>query len=311
MRSHRSRPPGADSTLQQNPDFVRSIASADTLFPAGRPLQAVKLSAEALEILEGFASPRRVRDVVPDLDEAVLDALAEWVRRGLLVRTSRPLLPSRAAPAEARLWASAKPSMRRRVENLSPTRREKVRGFDLVVVDGVFTAAEVRGAARCFAACDFHKTESVKSEKDYTHDVHEMHGRVAFVDCITAIVERVLPQFRLELYRAYCNRLRFGDVAFEHADSRTPSVTALYFANARWNDDWGGETMFYGVRDEPTVAVAPRAGRLVVFEGQLGHRGGVPSRLCREDRLSVAVKYWAHAQPSQRSRRLTLGRREA
>jgi SM-20-related protein len=293
--SHLRRSTTRDLVLQRNPDVVRSIACPDTLFPAGCPMEAVKLSPEAFEILDGFTSPRRVREVVPDADQTVLAALGEWLSRGLLVRTSRPLLPSRRLPAEARLWAGAARSMRRRVRDVTPTRRERLCDLDLVVFDGLFTAGEVRAASRCFEACEYHKTESVESMKEYTHDVHEVHARVPFVDCITTVVEEVFPRARLELYRAYVNRLRFGDVSFEHRDSRTPSVTALYFANTQWNDDWGGETLFYGKRDEATVAVAPRPGRLILFEGQLGHRGGVPSRACRGDRFSAAVKYWLRA----------------
>lgn len=286
------RPIDSRTRLQRNPDLVRSIECPDAILPAGRPLAAVRLSPEAFEILDGFASPRSVGEVVPDADQQVLQALGEWLRAGLLLRTNRQRLPSRGAPAEARLWAGSLPAIRERLAKRPRARRQSLRQLELVVLDDLFTPAEVRSAARCFAASTYSKSESVKGMKLYTHDVSEIHERVPFVECITAIAQRFFPRAQLELYRAYCNRMRFGDVSFEHADSRTPSITALYFANARWDDDWGGETLFYGVRDEATVAVAPRPGRLVLFDGRLGHKGGVPSRLCTADRFSVAVKYW-------------------
>jgi SM-20-related protein len=102
----------------------------------------------------------------------------------------------------------------------------------------------------------------------------------------------MFPRAKLAAYRAYCNRLRYGDVSLAHADSGPPSLTALYYANARWEDAWGGETMFHGREGEATIAVAPRPGRIVIFDGRVTHKGGPPSRVCRGARLSVAVKFW-------------------
>ena len=70
-----------------------------------------------------------------------------------------------------------------------------------------------------------------------------------------------------------------------------PGVTALYFANPEWQDDWQGETVFYDRAGEPFHAVAPKPGRVLVFDGGIVHRGGVPSRKCFEPRLSVAFKF--------------------
>ena len=36
--------------------------------------------------------------------------------------------------------------------------------------------------------------------------------------------------------------------------------------------------------------VAPKPGRLCVFTGEIIHRGGVPSPLCRNQRLTVVLK---------------------
>ena len=52
-----------------------------------------------------------------------------------------------------------------------------------------------------------------------------------------------------------------------------------------------GETVFYDRAGEPFHAVAPKPGRLLLFDGGIVHRGGVPSRKCFEPRLSVAFKF--------------------
>jgi hypothetical protein len=280
---------GREDKLQRHPDLVRSIASPDVVFHANRPRSAVRLSTQALGILDGFARPRRVSDVIPEpIDDVVLCALAEWIDRELLLCTARRLSPSPSLPPVARLWSASASSIRRRAAKVVPARREQLRGRELAVIDGVFSTDEVRDAADCFHLSPFARTVT----KGYARDVYDLTARVPFIDCITAIVEGVFPRRRLDLYWAYCNRARYGDVLIAHSDSQKPSVTALYYANARWDDDWGGETLFYGAPDEATVVVAPRPGRVVLFDGQMGHRGGVPSRLCHEGRLSVVVKYW-------------------
>lgn len=109
---------------------------------------------------------------------------------------------------------------------------------------------------------------------------------------ICAQVSDLYPARKLTLQRIHCNSHAYGDQQNAHHDLAN-GVTALYFANSVWQDDWWGETLFYDVRKEPVLAVAPKPGRLILFAGEIGHRGGVPSRLCFEQRLSVAFKFAA------------------
>lgn len=109
----------------------------------------------------------------------------------------------------------------------------------------------------------------------------------------TAIVDRTREQFAgraLALGRVHCNSHLYGDLQNAHTDF-DPGVTALYFANPRWHEDWQGETIFFDRAGEPFHAIAPRPGRLLAFDGGIVHRGGVPSRACFEARLSVAFKF--------------------
>lgn len=81
----------------------------------------------------------------------------------------------------------------------------------------------------------------------------------------------------------------FGAVQYPHHD--TPGgVTALYFANAEWEPDWQGELVFYDNTGEARALVAPKPGRLCLFNGEIVHRGGVPSPLCRTQRFTVVIK---------------------
>lgn len=279
---------GRDRKLQRHPHLLRSIACPDVVFPAGRPEAAVRLAPEALAILDRFARPRRIGAALPAANAEVLAALEDWMRRELLVSTARARAAVASLPNELRLWAGSLPRLRKRLSKLGPVRRERLDGFELAVVDRAFAPSEVEAAFQ--AARESSYTRVIAT--DHVRDVYEIAGRVPFIDCITAVVERVFPRKKLELYWAYYNRIRYGDVAIAHRDTQTPSLTAIYHANADWQDEWEGETLFYGAGGEAVFAVAPRPGRLVLFDGQMLHRGGVPSRLCHEGKLSIVVRYW-------------------
>ena len=100
----------------------------------------------------------------------------------------------------------------------------------------------------------------------------------------------LFPDTSATLKRVHCNNHLYGDLQNAHTDY-DPGVTALYFANPEWRDDWQGETIFYDKAGEPFHAVAARPGRVLIFAGGIVHRGGVPSRTCFEPRLSVAFKF--------------------
>ena len=93
-----------------------------------------------------------------------------------------------------------------------------------------------------------------------------------------------------DIYRIYANFNLHGDFQFAHEDGE--GWTALAFINARWDEDWGGELIVYP--DGPAAyayCIAPRPGRMVVFDGMIRHRGGAPSKLCLEARISLAIKF--------------------
>jgi hypothetical protein len=112
-------------------------------------------------------------------------------------------------------------------------------------------------------------------------------------DNIVAKTNELFPNHHWKLLRVYCNNSSYGDHQHAHVDNEDtiPGVTSLYFANAEWHDNWHGEILLYDRRDEPFYAVAPKPGRVLIFPGNIMHRGGVPSRACFEPRLSVPFKF--------------------
>jgi len=105
-----------------------------------------------------------------------------------------------------------------------------------------------------------------------------------------AIRANVLPEH--ELLRCYANGYPYGADGGVHLDADVPGhVTALYFGHARWEPNWGGETVFFDSERQDVVATAyARPNRLVVFPGDLPHVARGVSRICPELRITLMFK---------------------
>jgi Rps23 Pro-64 3,4-dihydroxylase Tpa1-like proline 4-hydroxylase len=120
----------------------------------------------------------------------------------------------------------------------------------------------------------------------------DIQEREPFFTEMRRLGEDMFPKERFEVERVYVNNAVYGDVYFTHRDCDVAlnNVTVLYYGNLAWHADWGGETVFYNDQHDAELAVTPRPGRFVVSRGAILHRGGVPSRVCHEERLTIACK---------------------
>jgi SM-20-related protein len=93
-------------------------------------------------------------------------------------------------------------------------------------------------------------------------------------------------------YRCYCNHSTYGDLLFTHTDCEpgTSDLTALWYVAPNWDVEWGGETLFYNRQHDAEVAVTPKPGRLVIFDGTIQHAGRPPNRNCYAPRYTLAYK---------------------
>ena len=100
------------------------------------------------------------------------------------------------------------------------------------------------------------------------------------------------PQHRYRAYRSYVNAAFFGDMLYTHTDCLPGAgeLTALWFVCARWDPEWGGETLFFDQSMDARAVVSPRPGRLVLFNGELTHVGRPPNRICTDPRYTLALK---------------------
>ena len=95
-----------------------------------------------------------------------------------------------------------------------------------------------------------------------------------------------------QIFRCYCNHAAFGDMLFTHTDTMPGRkvLTALWYIAPEWNVEWGGETLFYNADLDAEIAVSPRPGRLLIFDGAITHAGRPPNRVCYAPRYTLALK---------------------
>jgi hypothetical protein len=180
------------------------------------------------------------------------------------------------------------------------TRRLGIGNREIVIIDGLFDASFIRMVHHYMGRLEFalsgYDTPETKHALHWSHEFDigkpsslPLIGEL-FATAVAATAE-LYPSNTLELHRAHCNAQPYGDMQYPHTDLE-PGATALYYVNHRWQTQWLGETIFYDDNREPMYAVYPKPGRLAVFNGDILHRGGVPSRECYEPRLTVAFKFF-------------------
>ena len=104
--------------------------------------------------------------------------------------------------------------------------------------------------------------------------------------------ELKVPKELTHLQEIYSNMSSPGTVDMFHVDSPEPSsLTVLYYANPKWEIDFVGETIFTNNSgDEIIASVTPKPGRIVIFEGSIGHSAR-PPQIIKLPRVTLAYKF--------------------
>lgn len=177
---------------------------------------------------------------------------------------------------------------------------EKLKIF---VFDRLFEKDALEGVYNTFKSLPYHLLDHDRdATQTIKHLVHVFDSKeIETTPLIKALIQGAQELAKTQgvttkqVARVYANFNLHGDYQFAHDDGDV--WTALVFVNASWNEDWGGELLLYdGTFASPTdagfaYAITPCPGRMVLFDGKIKHRGGVPSKYCLEPRISFAVKF--------------------
>gem|GEM_PF-5563775 len=172
------------------------------------------------------------------------------------------------------------------------------------LIDGAFDEGFVAMCNTWLDRIPYHRADyDAEGVRDYLHFKIEIPQTELAANPVTRMLETIVRREVADIYghlfpelqRVHVNLAPYGDHFTAHIDS-AQGVTAIYFANREWRDEWQGETLFYA-EGEPVAAVAPRPGRLALLPADMVHRVGAPSRLFAGARLTVAFKFTTREKP--------------
>jgi Flp pilus assembly protein TadD len=173
--------------------------------------------------------------------------------------------------------------------------RKLIDNREVYVCDGLFDEATIHRVADLLKTLRYRRVETSRAGAEISGGSAEIPDQVAQSESLFARMrlyaeEKFVPNLRP--LRLYVNSSVYGDMYYPHRDFGEDEhhITVLYYANPRWSTDWGGETILYDDKGDAQMAVSPRPGRVLAFHGAILHRGGVPARICFEERLTVAYK---------------------
>jgi len=171
-------------------------------------------------------------------------------------------------------------------------------GDVLHIVDDAVPTADVRRFEAFCRALPFNRVcygyrataeQELSFGHQWIHGVAPDERRFLPIDTVEGLVGQLLGEVKPG--RVHLNCVQPGDPRYPHVDDTTGRViVAVYFANAEWRTEWAGELTFYE-DGEPVYAIRPKPGRILVFDGNVLHRGGVPSADCPEVRYALACKF--------------------
>lgn len=180
---------------------------------------------------------------------------------------------------------------------IAPVRSERVDERDIFVFDHLLSVDDVAQYSRVITQAAFTRTESARSQSDdVRHWVCEMPlenlPRTSLWQATAHAIAALRTAERYAPYRCYTNFASYGDVLLTHVDALPDhrELTALWFLCDRWDIEWGGETLFFDSTGEARIAVAPKPGRLLLFDGAIRHAGRPPNRNCPVSRYTFAIK---------------------
>lgn len=123
-----------------------------------------------------------------------------------------------------------------------------------------------------------------------------------FVSVLTPEQIRTLPTTKLffeltadinlpsQIKSVYINSYDKLSSCSAHVDCAKPALTMLYYANTKWDIDWGGETLFFNNAKEIAFGSVFKPNRVVLFDSRILHIAKMPTIKANASKFSIAYK---------------------
>jgi Rps23 Pro-64 3,4-dihydroxylase Tpa1-like proline 4-hydroxylase len=158
------------------------------------------------------------------------------------------------------------------------------------VYDNLFDAGHVRRFQQELKHLSW-TVDTYITEKDKTYDGHCQtsldRNSTLFHHMLNVITSNIEEVQELELYDAHANCIFPRERAYFHKDNTSEgSITLLYYVND--TEFLEGGTEIYNKETHEVRSILPKAGRIVIFSGDILHR----ATCFREDqRFIIAYKF--------------------
>lgn len=181
------------------------------------------------------------------------------------------------------------------MDSYSLSRQLDIDGLPVFIFDTSLSQSAIAARYRALQERRYESDHaSSKSTSVYREWVSEMDLTVfretKLFEEMSELVCNCFAEEKIEFFSVFCNCISYGCHTFRHQDGGERCFSALYYANPIWEVDWGGETTFFDDRRDAVFCVAPVPGRIVILDGRVLHRAGMPSRACPHRRLTVSLR---------------------
>jgi len=95
--------------------------------------------------------------------------------------------------------------------------------------------------------------------------------------------------FKVKLINSYVHNYGVDSQTYMHVDNSTPTV--MYYANPKWDIDWGGETFIFDENNDVKKTILAKPGRIAIFDGNTMHMGNPTSIRAAERRYAIVFKF--------------------
>lgn len=216
---------------------------------------------------------------------------------------SKVLINNEDYPAQlikSEIWTGLRyiDSYKNREEKYSISKR-KIEEETINIIDDFFSETEKRSMAFWFATSSYRlndiDNEKSKYSRHWVNSILDVENNCQYFPIfkkIDSITRKMYSEFSLELFEIKAYLSRYGDLATYHQDSESiETLTVVIYFHKNWDIDWNGELLICDKTWEPHLSILPKPGRIVIFNGKLPHRAGIPTKICFEARKSLVFRY--------------------
>lgn len=167
------------------------------------------------------------------------------------------------------------------------------------IIDDLFSILEKQLMSFWFASSQYRLNDIDKEDSQYSrhwvNSILDIDSNVSYFPIfkkINEFINKLHPHLDLQLFEIKAYLATYGDLATYHQDSELiETLTVVTYFHNKWELDWNGELIICDESWEPEIAISPKPGRIVAFNGKLPHRAGTPSKISFDGRKTLVLRY--------------------